>query len=407
VHPWPSPNIPQLPGHGQELRLFDTATGEIRPTSPGPTARLYVCGITPYDATHIGHAATYIAFDLVQRMWRDAGYEVQYVQNITDVDDPLLERAQATGEPWQSLAERETATYIDDMTELRVLAPDKWVSVVESIPDVVSAIGKLQDAGAVYDVDGDLYFDITSDARFGAIANLDDTQMLELSASRGGDPQRAGKRHPLDALVWRAERAGEPSWPSPYGAGRPGWHLECVAIAVDELGMGFDVQGGGRDLAFPHHEIGASQGHVLSGQWPFARHYVHSGLVAYNGEKMSKSLGNLVFVSALRASHDPMAIRLAIITHHYRSDWEWTAADLTTAEERLAAWRRAVSWPTGPSAEKVLGEVRVALSNDLDTPAAIAAIDRWAHEQRVRGGDDPAAPGIVSRMSDALLGVAL
>jgi len=368
---------------------------------------MYVCGITPYDATHIGHAATYIAFDLVQRVWRDSGHEVRYVQNITDVDDPLLERARDTGEAWQDLAARETSRFVDDMTELRVLAPDRWVSVVESIPNVVDAIERLKSAGAVYEVDDDLYFDVTADPRFGAVANLDAEQMRELSGARGGDPDRPGKRHPLDALVWRAERPAEPAWPSPFGAGRPGWHLECVAIAVHELGMGFDVQGGGRDLAFPHHEIGAAQGHTLTGQWPYARHYVHSGLVAYQGEKMSKSLGNLVFVSDVRATHDPMAVRLAIIAHHYRDDWEWTDTDLTVAEERLSSWRRAVSWPTGPPADGVLDSVRSAMANDLDTPEALAAVDRWAEEQRVRGGDDPGAPGVVSRMSDALLGVAL
>lgn len=404
---WPSPSIPQLPGTGRELNLYDTATGTVRPTSPGPMATLYVCGITPYDATHLGHAATYVAFDLVQRMWIDAGHDVTYVQNITDVDDPLLERAAATGEDWEQLAARETLRFVDDMADLRLRAPDEWVSVVESIPHVVSAIEKLQAAGAVYDIDGDLYFDITADPRFGAVANLDEATMLTLSAERGGDPDRPGKRHPLDAVLWRAARPGEPHWPSPFGDGRPGWHIECVAIAVDDLGMSFDVQGGGRDLVFPHHEIGASQGQVMTGQWPYARLYAHAGMVGYEGEKMSKSRGNLVFVSDLRARHDPMAIRLALLAHHYREDWEYTGADLAAAEARLQRWREAVSWPTGPPAVRLLDEVRARMADDLDAPGALAAIDRWAQEQRVRGGDEPGACGVVSRMSDALLGVAL
>ncbi|TXH45186.1 MAG: cysteine--1-D-myo-inosityl 2-amino-2-deoxy-alpha-D-glucopyranoside ligase [Actinobacteria bacterium] len=404
---WPSPSIPALPGRAPGLTLFDTATGELRPSSPGEPARLYVCGITPYDSTHLGHAATYTAFDLVQRMWIDAGHEVLYVQNITDVDDPLLERAAATGEDWEALAAREIARFVDDMTELRLLAPDEWVSVVESIPHVVRAIEKLLATGAAYEVDGDLYFDITADPRFGSVANLSAADMLRLSAERGGDPDRAGKRHPLDALLWRAERPGEPSWPSPFGPGRPGWHVECVAIALDDLGPAFDVQGGGRDLAFPHHEIGASQGQVISGEWPYARIYCHAGLVGYQGQKMSKSLGNLVFVSDLRAQHDAMAVRLVLLDHHYREDWEYRDGDLAAAELRLARWREAVAWPTGPPAERLLEQVRERMADDLDAPAALRLVDRWAEEQRVRGGDDPSAPGIVSRMCDALLGVAL
>lgn len=407
MHSWPAPSIPALPDRGVELNLFDTSAQIVRSTSPGAQATLYVCGITPYDATHVGHAATYTAFDLVQRVWLDAGHTVKYVQNITDVDDPLLARAAATGEHWEHLARRELARFTDDMTELRILPPAEWVSVVESIPHVVRAIEALSAKGAVYDLDGDLYFDIAADPRFGAVANLSAYEMAELSSARGGDPERPGKRHPLDALLWRAEQPGEPAWPSPFGPGRPGWHVECVAIALDDLGPAFDVQGGGRDLVFPHHEIGASQGHVITGTWPYARLYAHAGMVAYQGEKMSKSLGNLVFVSDLRAQHDPMAIRLAILDHHYREDWEWTDEGLRGAEERLAAWREAVSWPTGPPAQAVLAEVRTRLADDLDAPGALHTIDRWVTEQRLRGGSESGAPGVISRLSDALLGVAL
>ena len=390
------------------MRVFDSSAGEVRPTTPGPTARMYVCGITPYDATHLGHAATYLTFDLLYRAWRDSGHDVHYVQNVTDIDDPLLERALATGADWQELARRETELFRDDMTALRVLPPDHYLGAVESIPAVVEGVEKLRERGAVYDVDGDLYFRVRSDPRFGGVASLSNAEMVAVFAERGGDPDRPGKEDPLDCLLWQAARPDEPAWDTALGHGRPGWHIECTAIALSTLGMSFDVQGGGRDLVFPHHEMGASEAHVLTGEWPYARCYVHAGLVGLDGEKMSKSRGNLVFVSALRnLGHDPMAIRLALLAHHYRTDWEWTDADLPDAEARLARWRAAVSPPTGPSADDTLASVRAALSDDLDAPRALAAIDRWVEAQSLRGGDDSSGPGVVSRLVDALLGIAL
>ena len=347
MHAWPAPEIPDLPGTGLPLRLHDSSTGQVRPTAPGPTARMYVCGITPYDATHIGHAATYVTFDLVHRAWLDAGHDVHYVQNVTDVDDPLLERAARDGEDWAALADRETTLFREDMTSLGVVPPRNYVGAVESIPDVVAAVRTLREQGAAYDVEGDTYFSVHSDPRFGGVGNLDDETMTALFAERGGDPDRPGKKHPLDCLLWQSARPGEPSWATgdpELPDGRPGWHVECAAIALRHLGDGFDVQGGGSDLVFPHHEMSASEGQVLTGSWPFARHYVHGGLVGLDGEKMSKSQGNLVFVSVLRRDgHDPMAVRLALLAHHYRGDWSWTADDLVTAETRLARWRDAVA----------------------------------------------------------------
>ncbi|HZB50464.1 MAG TPA: cysteine--1-D-myo-inosityl 2-amino-2-deoxy-alpha-D-glucopyranoside ligase, partial [Mycobacteriales bacterium] len=257
---WPRPPLPRLPGEGRPLRLADTATGEVRPTAPGAAARMYVCGITPYDATHLGHAATYLAFDLVHRVWLDAGHQVLYVQNVTDVDDPLLERADQNGEDWAALARRETAVYREDMTALRVLPPAHLVGAVEAIPQIVQLIRRLLDAGAAYVVDEDVYFWVESSPRFGYESGLDEPAMLALFAERGGDPDRPGKKDPLDPVLWRARRPGEPSWDSELGPGRPGWHVECAAIALDRLGPAFDVQGGGSDLAFPHHEMSAAHG---------------------------------------------------------------------------------------------------------------------------------------------------
>ncbi|HSA51871.1 MAG TPA: cysteine--1-D-myo-inosityl 2-amino-2-deoxy-alpha-D-glucopyranoside ligase [Yinghuangia sp.] len=408
MYAWPAPELPVLPGQGASVRVYDSAAGDLVTTAPGPVARLYVCGITPYDATHMGHAATYVAFDLLQRAWRDAGHRVHYVQNVTDVDDPLLERAARDGEDWTELAARETTLFREDMTALRVLPPDHYIGVVEAIDRIVPLIVDLKDKGAAYDVDGDVYFSVASDERFGGVSGLSPDEMLKLSAERGGDPDRPGKKNPLDPLLWRAARDGEPSWPSPLGPGRPGWHIECVAIAIDHLGMGFDVQGGGSDLVFPHHEMGASHAQVATGEAPYAKAYVHAGMVALDGEKMSKSRGNLVFVSALRrAGVEPMAMRLALLAHHYRSDWEWTDTVLADAQNRLNRWRAAVSRPDGPPADTLLAGLRERLADDLDAPGALAVVDAWAEAQLTSGGTDEGAPGVASRAIDALLGVAL
>ncbi|WP_229847734.1 cysteine--1-D-myo-inosityl 2-amino-2-deoxy-alpha-D-glucopyranoside ligase, partial [Kitasatospora griseola] len=315
MHAWPTSEVPALPGQGLPLRIYDTATSSVREVVPtGPTARLYVCGITPYDATHLGHAATYNTFDLVQRVWKDAGHDVLYVQNVTDVDDPLLERAVATGQDWTELAARETALFREDMTALRMLPPAHYIGAVESIPWIVPLVQQLLASGAAYEVDGDIYFSVESDPHFGEVSGLTREQMLPVFAERGGDPERPGKKNPLDALLWLAARPGEPAWDTELGHGRPGWHIECVAIALKFLGMDFDIQGGGSDLSFPHHEMGASHAQVALGAHPYARAYVHAGMVALDGHKMSKSRGNLVFVSALRREGvDPAAIRLALL----------------------------------------------------------------------------------------------
>ncbi|SDK52567.1 L-cysteine:1D-myo-inositol 2-amino-2-deoxy-alpha-D-glucopyranoside ligase [Nonomuraea maritima] len=404
---WSAPNFPKLPGESVPLRLYDTSAKQVRQTDPGPTARMYVCGITPYDATHLGHANTYLAFDLVGRQWRDAGHEVHYTQNATDVDDPLLERAEQTGVDWQELAEREIELFRGDMEALRIMPPREYVAVTETIDQVADLIGRLEAKGVTYVLDGDVYFSVADAPKFGQVSGYDEQQMAALFAERGGDPGRAGKRHPLDWLLWRAERPGEPAWDSRLGRGRPGWHIECTTIALANLGAGFDVAGGGSDLTFPHHECGASEGHAVTGEWPFAKFYTHAGMVGLEGEKMSKSKGNLVFVSRLRQEHDPMAVRLVLLAHHYRTDWEYTPAMLAEAERRLARWRSAVALPAGPSADELLARVRERLADDLDAPAALAAIDAWAEDALAGGGSDSAAPALVKDLTDALLGVAL
>ena len=401
---WPGPEIPRLPGRGERIHLFDSATQSIRPTTEGPVARMYVCGITPYDATHIGHANTYVAFDLLNRAWRDSGVRVDYVQNVTDIDDPLLERAVATGQDWRDIAERETARFRDDMSALRVLPPSHFIGAVEAIPAVAGYVHQLAEAGDVYTVDDDLYFRVHGDPSFGSVSRLPEEQMREIFAERGGDPDRPGKEDPLDCLVWQSARPGEPAWDTPLGHGRPGWHIECTAIALDYLGPQIDVQGGGSDLMFPHHEMGAVEAQRITGESPFADFYVHSGMVSWQGHKMSKSRGNLVFVSALRAEGvDPMAIRLALLAHHYRSDWAWTPQGLEGAQQRLEAWRRAALRSTGPDAGNLVEQMRGHLARDLSTPAILDAVDAWT----MREGSDSSAPALMAASVDALLGVRL
>jgi L-cysteine:1D-myo-inositol 2-amino-2-deoxy-alpha-D-glucopyranoside ligase len=289
---WRGVSVPELPGRGPEVKVAD-AGGKPVAVASGPVATLYACGITPYDATHIGHAATFIAWDLLVRAWRDAGHEVRYVQNVTDVDDPLLERAERDHEDWRDLADREIALFRSDMEALRVLPPAEYIGAVEALPVIERLSRLLADHGAVYDLDGDMYFARSADPSFGAVSGLDAAAMTELFAERGGDPGRPGKKDPLDALVWLAARPGEPSWPSGFGSGRPGWHVECAAIATEYLGVTFDVQAGGTDLIFPHHEMSASHarvalaGRAVPGEPVFARHYAHAGMVRLEGEKMS------------------------------------------------------------------------------------------------------------------------
>jgi L-cysteine:1D-myo-inositol 2-amino-2-deoxy-alpha-D-glucopyranoside ligase len=394
------------------VQLFDTAQRTlVLAGPPSGTARMYVCGITPYDATHLGHANTYVSFDLLNRVWRDFGLDVHYVQNVTDVDDPLLERAMANGVHWADLAEQQTQLFREDMAALNVLPPTEYLGAVESIPLVVTLIENLQEQGAVYPVDDaefpDLYFAQASDAAFGSLSQLSEGEAVNLFAERGGDPDRPGKQAPLDCLVWRQQRCGEPGWDAPFGCGRPGWHIECAAIALQHLGVDFDVQGGGSDLIFPHHEMSAGEARVATRQ-PFAQVYAHSGMVGLDGEKMSKSKGNLVLVSQLLASGvDPMAIRLALLAHHYRDDWTWTDALLTSATERLSRWRDAVRLDAALNAAEVITQMRAALAQDLDAPTALAAVDAWAGASSAIDGDDTDAPALVAQACDALLGVRL
>ena len=330
------------------LSLTNSSTGGMEPLQSKPLYRMYVCGITPYDATHLGHAATYLTFDLINRYLRATGAEVLYVQNITDIDDPLLERANRDGIDWNDLAHNQIDLFRGDMVNLRVIPPAHYIGAVDAIPLVATAIEELKSKESIYQVDQDLYFKVYSDPHFGQRSHLSKERMLQIFSERGGDPTREGKLDPLDCLVWMSQRPNEPGWPSPFGVGRPGWHIECTAIAIEYLKPAssddslIDIQGGGSDLIFPHHEMCASQAQVLSGK-PLASTYVHAGMIGLDGEKMSKSKGNLVFVSKLVADgRDPMAIRWALMKKHYRTDRMWTEELLIEAENEIGALRKAL-----------------------------------------------------------------
>ncbi|NHN54827.1 cysteine--1-D-myo-inosityl 2-amino-2-deoxy-alpha-D-glucopyranoside ligase [Calidifontibacter sp. DB0510] len=412
---WSAPSVPSLPGTAPMLRLRDEHTGELAPLETDGTATVYVCGITPYDATHLGHAATYHTFDLVHRVLRDAGQQVTYVQNVTDIDDPLIERAQRDGVDWRELATSEIELFHDDMTALRIIPPDHYVGVVETMPRHVATIERLVELGVAYALPveereagaggiRDWYLDLATQPRFGEISGWTREQMMDVFAERGGDPDRPGKRDRLDPLLWRGRRVGEPFWDgASLGEGRPGWHLECTTIALDHLGMGFTLQGGGTDLIFPHHEMSAVQGEAVTGSSPFARSYAHQAMVAYDGEKMSKSKGNLVKVSQLlRDGVDPRAIRLVLLDQHYAQPWEYTTELLREAEKRWGTWRSALDGAGDAGADDLLAGVREALARDLDSPAAIGLVDSWAREYADAGaGPSPK----VADLLDALLGL--
>lgn len=425
VDSWAGPAVPELDGNAVEVQVFDAVSAAVRPVRvEAGRATIYVCGITPYDATHLGHAATYLAFDTLNRALRQAGVEVEFAENITDVDDPLFERAGRDGVDWRELAESQTDLFRGDMEALRVIPPHAFVRVQDALPEIATAVAQLVADGFAYEVPtessagNDLYLDLEAvqqrtSFELGSLSHFSPERLAEAFVEFGGDPQREGKRCPLDPLLWRAAREGEPSWPGGEGvpAGRPGWHVECSVISTGNLttpdaGPLVSLQGGGQDLVFPHHEMSAAHTSALTGR-EFAGHFTHAGLISYRGEKMSKSLGNLVLVSRLTAAgHEAAAIRLTILSHHYRESWEWFDSELSANEARLVSWREAAARAQlQPESNTEGGEsatrqrIRAAIANDLDTPAAIVVVDEWA------ASEHPASD--VPETVDALLGIDL
>jgi L-cysteine:1D-myo-inositol 2-amino-2-deoxy-alpha-D-glucopyranoside ligase len=372
------------------MRLYDTARQAVVPFEPGPEVLMYTCGITPYDATHLGHAATFIAYDVLQRRLIDLGHTVKCVRNVTDVDDPLFAKARELGVHYLDLAAGEEARFNRDMEALNALPVYSTPRASSAIPDIRGFIGMVLDRGFAYESGGSVYFDVSKFPSFGSVSHYSTEQMIAFARERGGHVDDPNKRHPLDFVLWHPSADDEPSWDTMWGSGRPGWHIECSALALRELGTTIDLHGGGSDLIFPHHECERAQSEAATGE-PFVRHWMHVAMVHMNGHKMSKSLGNLVFVDRLRTEWDPRAIRLAIIEHHYRREWEWDDTLMPRNAARLAAWQSAGAGDDG----SLLADVRAALDDDLDTPAALALIDAAA------GGGHPVGSAA------ALLGVDL
>lgn len=408
---WSQVEVPPLHSRYQlsELSLTNSKTGQIQLVPAKPMYRMYVCGITPYDATHLGHAATYLTFDLIGRYLRATGSVVNYVQNITDIDDPLLERAARDGVDWKELAHSQIDLFTSDMESLRVLPPDSYIGAVEAIPLVIDAIQKLQQQGSIYPIDHDYYFSNSPGTSFGELSHLSQEEMEEIFSQRGGNPNLPGKLHSLDCLVWMSQREGEPGWPSFLGIGRPGWHIECTAIALEYLNPEpsdsflIDIQGGGNDLIFPHHEMCRSQAKILTGK-ELAANYVHAGMIGLDGEKMSKSKGNLVLVSTLVSQGvDPMVIRYALMGHHYRDDQMWSDELLSNAKVSFEKLKQACSLTEVPETTKLIGAVACALANDLDTPTVIELLNNWAGEC-LHGGSGGNATDLKTSI-DTLLGL--
>ena len=386
------------------MRLYDTARRAIVPFEPPHTVRMYVCGITPYDSTHLGHAATYLTYDVLIRRLQELGHEVRMVRNITDVDDSILPKARELGVPYLELAEAEMARFHNDMAALEMLPPVAEPRATESVPRIIELVAKLLESDHAYLTAGTAYFDVASFPRFGELSHYREEQMVRLARARGGNPDDPHRRAPLDFVLWQPSLADEPAWRAPFGIGRPGWHIECSAMAMHEHGPTLDLHGGGTDLIFPHHECEIAQSEALTGE-PFVRHWVHSAMVNYEGEKMSKSLGNLVFVSELLKHGDPRAIRLALMRHHYRHGFEWYDTDLEEGVALLHRLLAAAQATDGPDPRPFAARVRAAIDDDLDAPRALEALDDLA-SAILSGSGDASAPDVLRELGQ-LLGIDL
>ena len=362
------------------MQLFNTQSRRTeRVAATNGTVGIYVCGVTPYDTTHVGHAFTFLTFDVLVRQLRATGVNVTYVQNVTDIDDDVLRKAKELGTTWDALGTRETERYRRDMRDLNALDPDHYVKATDHIPEMIDIIEKLVAQGLAYESHGSVYFAVDNDPEFGKLSHIPRDRMLAVANERGNVPDDPNKRDPLDFVLWQAAQPEEPTWDSPWGPGRPGWHIECSAMATRYLGPTVDIHGGGADLIFPHHECEIAQTEAATGQEPFARIWMHTAMVDYQGEKMSKSLGNLVLARDLLDTYSADAVRLCLLSHHYRESWEYRDDEIMEWAQMADDLREAVDFPAD-GIEEIVDVVPFrdrfhnALEDDLNIPSAIQAL---------------------------------
>lgn len=366
-----------------DLFLYNTASYEKEHVEEKDIG-VYVCGVTPYDTTHLGHAFTYVAFDVLTRYLRFAGRTVTHVRNITDIDDDILLRARSTGVDWRDLGDREYGKFAEDMLRLNCVPPEVEPRATGHIPEIIRITEGLLVKGMAYENHGSVYFEVRKDLRFGRLCRLDYPAMLELANERGNFPADPLKHDPLDFVLWQARKEGEPSWSSPWGEGRPGWHIECSAMSTEYLGESFAIHGGGEDLIFPHHECEIAQSENFTSK-PFVRYWAHTGMVFYGRHKMSKSLGNMVFVSDLLRRYSPDAIRLALLRHHYRSEWDFDEAEIGPADGLAREMARRLADADKGSEDEIArwgAPVLEAMADDLDTPRAVRELERLAESRQ-------------------------
>ena len=407
---WPPVVLPPLSVQLPALFLEDSNAGKVE-VKKSRFFSMYVCGITPYDATHLGHAATYLTFDLINRYLSLEHTNVNFVENVTDIDDPLLDRANKTNQDWQQLAEDQLTLFKNDMSALRILPPDHLVKVTKSMDLIEKFIKGLEEGGHTYKVDNDLYFSVSD---FLSDLPISVDEAISIFAERGGDPTRAGKKHPLDPLLWLANKNNEPGWDSVFGYGRPGWHVECTAIALEYLdreepGYVIDMQGGGSDLIFPHHFMSAALINALTNR-KFSKLFIHTGMVGFQGEKMSKSKGNLVFVSKLISQGvDPIVIRWALLSNHYQSYREWNEELLNNSQLEVNLVREALSKSEVLPSAQYLQQIASAIANNLDTKLALNIILDWSQKSIAEQDSSKLVNGAgeMARGLDALLGLSL
>ena len=369
------------------MYLYNSQSERIEDFHPSePQVTVYVCGITPYDTTHLGHAFTYAMMDSFIRYLEYQGHTVRYVQNVTDIDDDILRQAGKVGEDWRQLGNHWTAHFIEDMKALNIRPPDYFPRATEAIPEIIEAIQALIDAGVAYIAGGSVYYAVKAFSGYGKLSHLAPEQMLATANERGNDPDDPHKHSALDFVLWQAHKPGEPAWESPWGPGRPGWHIECSTLVTRYLGDQIDVHGGGSDLVFPHHESEIAQVEPVTQRKPYVRLWLHTAMVRYQGEKMSKSLGNLVMVSDLLNRYTPDALRVCLANHHYREAWEYHEDDLRRASELAGGLRVAAVAPSGDGAvlpsEDLQHAFHEAMEHDLDTPAAVSVLGSLA--ERIR-----------------------